>query len=55
MPSMTPEPVVVATTEEKPASIKKKVNGIRKVFSEKSKGIMSGGSAKQKVNTDAYF
>ncbi|KAG5680455.1 hypothetical protein PVAND_009963 [Polypedilum vanderplanki] len=50
MPNMTPEPV----PEEK-TTIKKKVNGIRKVFSEKSKGIINGSGGKQKVNTDAYF
>jgi hypothetical protein len=50
MPSMMPE-----TEEKQPVAVKKKVNGIRKVFSEKSKGIMNGNSGKQKVNTDAYF
>lgn len=38
------------------SSTKKKVNGIRKVFSERSKSLISGGGgAKQKINTDAYF
>lgn len=40
--------------EEKPTVIKKKVNGIRKVLSEKSRGIING-SGKQKVHTDSYF
>ena len=49
MPNMMPE------VEEKPTVLKKKVNGIRKVLSEKSKGIINGGGGKQKVHTDSYF
>lgn len=49
MPNMVPE------VEEKPTVIKKKVNGIRKVLSEKSKGIINAGGGKQKVHTDSYF
>lgn len=39
---------------DKKANGKKSV-GVKKTFAEKSKGLLSGGKAKEVVNTDVYF
>lgn len=46
----TPEPI-----ENGKKSSGKKSMGLKKTLAEKSKGLMSGGKAKEVVNTDAYF
>lgn len=56
-PTSSPSPAASTETsgEEKSTTTKKKANGIRKVFSERSKSLISSGGGKQKINTDAYF
>lgn len=52
----TSSPLPTEANNEEKTTAKKKVNGIRKVFSERSKSLISGGGGgKQKINTDAYF
>lgn len=55
-PTSSPTPSETnSSSEEKSTTTKKKANGIRKVFSERSKSLISSGGGKQKINTDSYF
>lgn len=45
-----PEPV-----ENGKKTYGKKPVGIKKSFADKSRGLLSGGKAKESINADAYF